>query len=71
MTNKIDENIQRAYEETIASKDDITLKESMPPKRIIEILKNNLKSYKKEESISSNDEKAISNFLDWVVENQF
>lgn len=68
--DNINETIQKAYED-IASKDDITLKESMPPKRIIEILKNNLKSYKKEENVSSNDEKAISNFLDWVVENQF
>lgn len=68
--DQINENIQKAYE-SIASKDAITLKESMPPKRIIEILKNNLKSYKKEENVSSNDEKAISNFLDWVVENQF
>jgi len=70
MMDQINENIQKAYEE-IASKDFIILKESMPPKRIIEILKNNLKSYKKEENISSTDEKVISNFLDWVMKNQF
>lgn len=47
------------------------LNEAMPPQRIIEILRNNLKSYKKEEKISPNDEKVINDFLDWVLENQF
>ena len=47
------------------------LKEAMPPKRIIDILRNNLKTYKKEENISTNDEKVVSDFLDWVLENQF
>jgi hypothetical protein len=66
----LNEKIQKVYED-IVSKDNILLKEAMPPKKIIEILRNNLKSYKKEEKISPNDEGVISKFLDWVTENQF
>lgn len=63
MAGNLKEYMHRALNEN-------KLDEQLTPQKILAIMKNNLKSYSREEKISSKDKEVISKFLDWVMENQ-